>query len=71
MNRREIKAQRIRLGLTQENVAAELDMNLHTYRKKESGGSPFSEDEKLSLAQILHFTPEQLNDFLFDGKLPI
>lgn len=31
MNRREIKAQRIRLGLTQENVATELGMNLHTY----------------------------------------
>ena len=71
MNRREIKAQRIRLGLTQEKVAAELGMNPHTYRKKESGSSPFSEDEKLSLAETLHLDPMQLNDFLFDGKLPI
>jgi DNA-binding XRE family transcriptional regulator len=71
MNRREIKAQRIRLGLTQENVATELGMNVHTYRKKENGGSTFSEDEKLSLANVLHLCPEQLNDFLFDGKLPI
>lgn len=71
MNRKEIKAQRVRLGLTQGTVADAMDMNVHTYRNKEGGRSPFSEDEKLSLARVLQFTPCQTNDFLFDGKLPI
>ena len=71
MNRQEVKAQRTRLNMTQGDVAEEMGMNIHTYRTKESGRSPFTEDEKLDLAHVLQFTPHQMNDFLFDGKLPI
>lgn len=71
MNRNEVKAQRIRLGYTQGNVAEKMKMNIHTYRKKEAGGSPFKETEKLALARILELTPSQMNAFLFDNKLPI
>lgn len=71
MNRKEIKLQRERLDLYQAEVAKRMNMKLNTYRKKESGASPFSDAEKLALGRILKLTPVQLNDFFYDGKLPI
>lgn len=67
----EIKGARTRLGYTQKYMAEQLDMSVYSYQKKESGQVKFAEDEKLELAQILQLSPDQLNDFLFDGKLPI
>lgn len=71
MNRLEIKAQRTRLGYTQQEVAERMGMKLRTYQSKECGYSKFREDEKLALARVLELTIYQVNDFLFDGKLPI
>lgn len=71
MKPREIKGARARLGYTQQFMADQLDINYHSYRKKESGAVRFTEDEKIRVARLLKLTPTQMNDFLFDGKLPI
>jgi len=71
LDRREIKAATDRLGLKQKDVAKAMGIKYETYCKKARGGSPFTFDEKLALGQILGLDFKQLNDFLFDGKLPI
>lgn len=67
----EIKGARTRLGITQESMAAELGISVYSYQKKESGKIPFTEKQKFGVAKILGFDLEQMNDFLFDGQLPI
>lgn len=71
MKPREIKGARTRLGYTQQFMADSLEMNYHSYRKKESGAVQFTDDEKVKVARILELSFFQMNDFLFDGKLPI
>lgn len=71
MKPREIKGARARLGYTQQFMADQLEMNYHSYRKKESGAVRFTDKEKIQLARILGLTPWEMNDYLFDGKLPI
>lgn len=67
----EIKGARARLGYSQQRVAEELGINVHSYRKKESGVVKFTDVEKRNLAISLKLTPDQLNDWLYDGLLPI
>ncbi len=42
-----------------------------TYASKENGESPFTDDQKVNIMKILKLTPSQLNDFLYDGILPL
>lgn len=67
----EIKGARTRLGYKQQFVADYLDMSVDSYRKKESGRVNFADVEKVNLAKLLGLTPEQMNDWLYDGLLPI
>lgn len=67
----EIKGARTRLGLTQEFMAEELGISVHSYRKKENGKIPFTEKQKFGVARILGFDLAQINAFLFDGQLPL
>lgn len=67
----EIKGARTRLGYTQRDVAEQLGMSLPSYRKKESGYIRFTDKEKADLAVLLMLSPEQINDYLYDGLLPI
>ena len=46
MMAREIKAARVRKGLTQNYMAEQLGISVHTYQKKESGKVPFTEKQK-------------------------
>ncbi len=66
----EIKGARTRLGYTQQYVADQLNVTVNSYHKKESGRVRFTDDEKVVLAEVLQFSLEQFNDFLFDGRLP-
>ncbi len=66
-----IAGQRRTLGLTQEQVARELNISLSSYRNKESGRSKFTDTQKVDLARVLMLSIDQFNAFLFDGKLPI
>lgn len=67
----EIKGARVRLGYKQEFMANSLGISVSTYRKKEGGTIRFSDAEKIKITEILQLTPSQMNDFLFDGELPI
>ena len=65
----EIKGARTRLGYSQQYMADELGMSVHSYRKKESGKMKFTEKEKFKLGEILELNGSQLDNFLFDGQL--
>ena len=65
----EIKGARTRLGFTQQLVAEKLGISVHSYRKKESGEVKFTDDEKICLGEVLELNLDQLDDYLFDGKL--
>ena len=67
----EIKGARTRLGYKQQFMADSLGISLPSYRKKESGAVRFTYAEKAKVGEILELTPCQLNDFLYDGILPI
>ena len=67
----EIKAARVRLGFTQKNVAEQMKMNVFSYQKKESGAVRFTDSQKIQLAKILQLSNSEMNDFLFNGELPI
>lgn len=67
----EIKGARTRLGLTQKYMADQLGISVNSYQKKESGKIPFTEKQKFGVTKILGFTLTQMNDFLFDGQLPV
>ena len=71
MKPREIKGARTRLGYTQQYVADSLGISYPSYRVKESGKVRFSDVEKVKLAELLELSPVQLNDYLYDGLLPI
>ena len=66
----EIKGARARLGYKQF-MADNLGISVATYRKKESGVIRFTDKEKAAVTKLLELTPAQMNDFLFDGELPI
>lgn len=67
----EIKGARARLGYKQQYMADNLGISVATYRKKESGVIRFTDKEKIMVMKLLELTPAQMNDFLFDGELPI
>lgn len=67
----EIKGARVRLGYKQQFMADSLGISLPSYRNKESGIRRFTDAEKAKIGEILELTPYQLNDFLYDGILPI
>ena len=66
----EIKGARARLGYKQQYMADNLGISVATYRKKESV-IRFTDKEKVKVTKLLELTPAQMNDFLFDGELPI
>lgn len=67
----EIKGARARHGYKQQYMADNLGISVATYRKKESGVIRFTDKEKIMVTKLLELTPAQMNDFLFDGELPI
>lgn len=67
----EIKGARARLGYKQQFMADSLGISLPSYRQKESGFRRFTDAEKAKVGKILQLTPYQINDFLYDGILPI
>ncbi len=65
----EIKGARTRLGYSQQHMADELGISVHSYQKKESGKIKFTEAEKFKVGEMLELSGTQLDDFLFDGQL--
>lgn len=69
MNTRELKAARVRKGLTQMQVAQSLGLSLAAYNKRENGGRPILLSELVPLAETLELSLHDINTIIFDGKL--
>lgn len=67
----EIKGARARLGFTQRNMADKLNLSVATYNQKENGRVQFTDGEKVYIGEILGLSMEQINNFLYDGLLPL
>lgn len=67
----EIKGARTRLGLSQKYMAQQLNITEASYGKKERGLVRFTDPEKVIVARLLSLTAAQVNDYFFDGMMPI
>ena len=67
----EIKGARTRLGLSQKYMAEQLGICEASYGKKEQGRVRFTDPEKVIVARVLDLTAAQVNDYFFDGKMPL
>ena len=67
----EIKGARTRLGLSQKYMAQQLNITEASYGKKERGLVRFTDPEKVTVARLLSLTAAQVNDYFFDGMVPI
>ncbi len=57
---RNIRAERVRAGMTQEEMASEIGMANSTYSLKESGKHEFTVTELMKICTVLQTTPETL-----------
>ena len=72
MNSLELKAERIRLGYSGDDMKDLLGLkSKDTYYKKEQGVSRFTPDQIVIVSNALRLTPEKISLIFFDGKLPI
>ena len=67
----EIKGARTRLGLSQKYMAQQLNITEASYGKKERGLVRFTDPEQVTVARLLSLTAAQVNDYFFDGMMPI
>ena len=70
MDSREVKAERVRLGKSQQDVADILQISIRSYRNKENSIRPFSDGEKSRLTTLFGWSYEQMNQILYDNQLP-
>lgn len=72
MNGRELKAQRVRVGLTQKDIAAKTSMTEPDYCNKENGKKPFLLPEVVELIPLLQIEHDlkAISLIFFDGMLP-
>ena len=70
MNTLELEIARRRKGKTRRDMAGAIGKCLNAYAKKETGKTPFTDEEKLALAVELDLTMEQFSVIFFDDKLP-
>ena len=64
----EIKGARTRLGYSQQYMADELGMSVHSYQKKESGKIKFTETEKFKVGEMLELSGTQLMSSCLTGN---
>ncbi len=67
----EIRGARARLGYTQQFMAEYLDISVGSYSAKERGDTKFTDGEKVKVAKLFNWSLSEMNDFLYDGMLPI
>lgn len=66
---RELRAERIRMGLSTAEVSRMLNISPDLYRKKERGAVRFSDSEKVVLTSVLCLNFELFNRIFFNGEL--
>ena len=69
MNPNELKAQRVRLGLTQKDLATKLGIQASSYNKKENGINPFSSIELQKLKILLSLEDDKFIKIFFDNDV--
>lgn len=69
MNPNELKAQRVRLGLTQKDLATKLGIQPSSYNKKENGINPFSSIELQKLKILLSLEDDKFIKIFFDNDV--
>ena len=71
MNSLEIKAARIRQGISMDRMADVIEKSTVSYAAKERGEIRFTAIECARIARALKLTYQEMNDYLFDGELPL
>ena len=66
-----LKAARICMGYTQQEMGKKLGLSTSNFYKKESNPQKFTIDERVKIARLYNLTFTQMNDLLFDGMLPM
>ena len=70
MRLHEIRACRIRLGLSADAVGEAIGVSGDAYRRRERGVTKFDPAEIPIVAAVLQMTFAEVNAYFFDGKLP-
>lgn len=65
----ELKAARIRCGLTQKEIAKKLGMCEANYNGKENGKTSISVDDINKLADVLNLSTAEIINIFFDGRV--
>ena len=66
-----LRAKRAGYGYTTGEVGDALGMAGMTYARKELHPNRFTDVEKVMVSKFLHFTPAEMNEYLYGGILPI
>lgn len=66
MNILELKSRRVRLGLTQKDVADLLEITVSAYTKKENGQSNFTRKELSALKDLLELDNDEFVEIFFE-----
>ena len=69
INTNKLKAVRVELGYTQEDVAKLMGIVPMTYQRKETGKRDFTASELLELSEILKLTLSDINEIFFNNLL--
>ncbi len=69
MNPTEFQVALIRAGLSKENIAISLGINISTFYRKFNGESDFTLSELRKLKKILHLTKDDVDRIFFSEQL--
>lgn len=64
-----LKAERVKVGLTQKDLSIALKKDVSTYSKKENGLVDFTASEIRTLKQVLNLNPETIDAIFFNTKV--
>lgn len=70
MNQLELKAQRVRKGLSRAHMARCLGIAESSYGYKETSARKLTPEDIIIITKELGLTYDQFNEIIFDGMLP-
>jgi DNA-binding XRE family transcriptional regulator len=69
MNITELRVERFRHGVTQEDMAKILGVSATTYVRREAGFSEFNRKEIEQIAKLFNLSIERVNEIFFNSEL--
>lgn len=66
-----LKAERIKIGITQKNISEYLNIDVSTYSKKENGLIEFKASEIRLLKKVLDLTPQKISEIFFENEVAL